>query len=156
MSFLPLHALRAKVADERISAWQIPTEEADHAFGLVLSLLEPAIERSDGRLTVSDVRERVADGRMQLIVISDDAAGGDLIGALVTEFCKHPQGDALNIALLGGRELHRWIDRLLEIERWAKSEGCRWIELSGRFGWERVLRGLDYRRTAVLLSKELS
>lgn len=154
MSYLPLHALRKKVADESVELWIIPTADAGETFDKVSPLAQLALDRAYGRLDASDVRERLADGRMQLMVFTEKP-DGRCLGVLVTEFVTHPQGQALSIALVGGREMHRWLDRLLEIERWAKSEGCRWVEVSGRFGWERVLRGLDYQRIHVTLAKEL-
>ena len=61
-------------------------------------------------------------------------------------------GNSLRIGLAGGD-----LDELLDIEKdicdYARSQGFDSLEIIGRPGWERVLDG--YRRTAVLLRKEL-
>ena len=154
MSLIPLHSLRLKVADENVAAGIVPTDDAPEWFDHALPMLAPAIERAEGRLEPEDVRERLADGRMHLFLFWQREPR-EMLGALVTEFVLHPRGKALVLCLLGGTELIRWLDRLLEVEAFAREEGCRWIELSGRFGWERVLRGLGYQRLSVALGKEL-
>jgi hypothetical protein len=61
-------------------------------------------------------------------------------------------GESLRIGLAGGN-----LEELKEIEKeicsFAKSREFRFIEIIGRPGWERELT--DYKRTAVLLKKEL-
>jgi|TARA_R110000796_G_scaffold74431_2_gene167498 hypothetical protein len=61
-------------------------------------------------------------------------------------------GKSLRIGLAGGD-----LEELKEIEKeicnFAKSREFRFIEIIGRPGWERELT--DYKRTAVLLKKEL-
>ena len=73
--------------------------------------------------------------------------------AMVTEIVGYPNGSHCRIWLAGGnydelRELER--DRLIP---WARSQGCRRIELVGRKGWARRLE--DYREVATVLAKEI-
>ena len=61
-------------------------------------------------------------------------------------------GESLRIGLAGGN-----LDELKELEKeicsFAKEQNYRFVEIIGRPGWERELT--DYKRTAVLLRKEL-
>tara|TARA_R110002020_G_scaffold249794_1_gene463810 strand:+ start:742 stop:1089 length:348 start_codon:yes stop_codon:yes gene_type:complete len=61
-------------------------------------------------------------------------------------------GDSLRIGLAGGN-----LQELKQIEEeicaFAKARNYRFVEIIGRPGWERELT--DYKRTAVLLRKEL-
>ena len=88
----------------------------------------------------SEVENGIASGDFQLFISEHSAA--------VT--CAF--GKSLRIGLAGGD-----LDELLDIEQdicdYALSHDFDSIEIIGRPGWERVLQG--YRRTAVLLRKEL-
>jgi len=73
--------------------------------------------------------------------------------AMITEIVGYPNGNHCRIWLAGGeydelRELER--DRLIP---WARSQGCRRIELVGRKGWARRLK--DYKEVATVLAKEI-
>mgnify|MGYP003143064736 FL=1 len=61
-------------------------------------------------------------------------------------------GGSLRVGLAGGN-----LQELLDIEKdicaYARRRGYSTVEIIGRPGWEKVLKG--YRRTAVLLRKEL-
>jgi len=155
MSYLPLHALRKEVADDSVQLVVVFTDDAPKWFDACVKMIEPAISRTQGRITAADVRDLISTGAMQLFLIVETASHR-VLAAIVTEFAQHRQGKALNIVMLGGRDAHRWIDRIFELERWAKSEGCRWVELSGRTGWERVLGRLHYEPLHTTLGKELA
>lgn len=73
--------------------------------------------------------------------------------AVVTKFLQYPLTKVCLIFGLGGDGIHDWIHLLPEkIEPWAKAQGCNYIELRGREGWERML---GWAREAVVLRKEL-
>ena len=61
-------------------------------------------------------------------------------------------GKSLRIGLAGG-DLEELLDIEEEICSYARTNGFTRVEIIGRPGWERMLYG--YRRTAVLLRKEL-
>jgi hypothetical protein len=53
----------------------------------------------------------------------------------------------------GGKDMHRWLRLLGQIEDYAKAEGCSRVRIFGRKGWVRVLE--RYRIRNVILEKEL-
>lgn len=64
--------------------------------------------------------------------------------------------DAEKVCVLtacGGKDMHRWLDLLGQIEDYAKAEGCSRVRIFGRKGWVRVLE--RYRIRNVILEKEL-
>ena len=73
--------------------------------------------------------------------------------AMITEIVGYPNGSHCRIWLAGGN-----YDELRGLERdrvipWARSRGCRRIELVGRKGWARRLK--DYDEVATVLAKEI-
>jgi hypothetical protein len=56
------------------------------------------------------------------------------------------------ITALGGKNMKRWVHLFPRIEQYAENEGCR-LRISGRRGWERVLKPLGYRAKYVILER---
>ena len=72
--------------------------------------------------------------------------------AIVTEIVVSPRRWSLHFWLAGG-DLEEILEMKPLIEAWGKAAGCSRVTISGRIGWERVLK--DYRRVCVVLSKEI-
>lgn len=83
-----------------------------------------------GTHTLADVRQMVADGRLQLWPASDTA--------VLTEVVQFPRKRILNYFLAGGN-----LDAISSLQpgilAWAKSHGCSQATFTGRPGWCRVL-----------------
>jgi hypothetical protein len=54
-----------------------------------------------------------------------------------------------------GRQRLKWQHLISEIEDFAKENGCKMMELIARPGWQRVLKIFDYKRTHVVLEKQI-
>jgi len=52
----------------------------------------------------------------------------------------------------GGKDMKEWVKFFPQIDQYAKDEGCR-LRISGRRGWERVLRPFGYRVKYVILER---
>jgi len=108
-----------------------------------------ALKYSDGKYNLSDIKEGIESGRMQLFIAVDNFP----IAAAVTEITDFPQKRVLSITLVGGERMEEWLHLMNQLEAWAKDAGCEQIELFGRPGWEKVL-GWDKTYTA--LKKDLN
>ena len=74
--------------------------------------------------------------------------------AVVTEIAQYPQSKVLRYFLAGGVNLENWLERIQKvIEKFAKKENCTHLEVAGRKGWVRKLKG--FRVKAYLLNKEI-
>lgn len=117
------------------------------AFDSVARLLQPAVDRGMGGLTLEDYREKVLTGYMQLWVDEGYAA--------ITEVLNYPRSRVVLVHLAGGK-----LDPLLEadgeLEKFARIVGATGIEIIGRKGWVRALRDRGYKEAAVHLFKEIS
>ena len=107
-----------------------------------------ALPYTGGGATLDDVEDRLDRGHAQLF------CGPNC--ALVAEIYEHPSGARAHIWLAGGD-----LDELLEVEQyvaeWAKSLGCQSMTISGRKGWERVLRDrYEVVGAQVLLKRDLT
>lgn len=113
-----------------------PYIEADGTWPLWLKewdrcqkYIEDALEYGHGGFDISDVFERVAQGKFLLWTRQNSAA--------VTEIVSYPRKRVVNVALAGGN-LDELEDMAPAIYEWAKSIGINSIFVSGRKGWKRT------------------
>lgn len=78
-------------------------------------------------------------------------AGRDSV--IVTELIGFPRKRVCRIWLAAGDMDELTGEMLPDVEDWAKAEGCATVEIIGRKGWTRVLKG--YREPVAVLEKEL-
>lgn len=91
----------------------------------------------------------VAAGKAQLWIAED----GQPRAAAVTQLRETASGLVCDLWLMGGKDRALWLHFLGDIETAAKARGCVGIEIIGRKGWARLLKG--YRQTAIVLRKAL-
>lgn len=80
--------------------------------------------------------------------------GKTLCGVIATEIKSGPGLKICVVWVCVGLDVLDLVDGVMtEIESWAKSIGCTAMEIVGRPGWQKFVRG--YRRSAVVLEKSL-
>ena len=109
--------------------------------GKLRELLQRAIDRSLGVVSVDDVLERVQAGRLVLWFAENSVA--------VSELNRLPQKTVVNVVLAAG-ELEEVLGVMRDIEAYAQSVDADLVTIVGRRGWGRVL---GYVETASLMSK---
>jgi hypothetical protein len=113
----------------------------------LLPKVDDALNSGGGRThSVGDVLRKVYDGMAQLWY-SDT-------GLLVTEVCDEPKARVLHVWIAAG-ELEPVLALADRVEEWARDNGCRYMSLSGRTGWLRVLRERGWGSPILHLTKEL-
>jgi hypothetical protein len=109
--------------------------------------IEAALVEARGTHTIEDVKAGVAARRYHFWPGKNAAA--------ITEVFNFPRQRVFNVFLAGG-DLN---EILTEMEpdfcSFAEFLGCSSIVMTGRRGWEKVLKPLGWHPTAVVLAKEL-
>lgn len=117
----------------------VPAHEVVTIWPEVAPLIQKAIDRSQGEMTVEDVAKFIAERDMQLWVAEKN---GRVSAAFVTSIANHPRLRVLRIVLCGGEGLGEWRDAAqAQFEKFAKANGCRQLDIIGRRGWGRALEG---------------
>lgn len=112
-------------------------------------LIRSAVER--GRMTDFECVERdVLSGDALLWLASQDH---EIYGAAVTQLQKANGRKFCAIVACGGSNLDLWLSLIVDLETYARNEGCEAMMIFGREGWKRKL---DYTVSAVVLEKELN
>jgi hypothetical protein len=114
----------------------------------VFALLKPAIELGDD-VTAEELIDDLLANRAQLWV---NRKGGDPIAAAVTQRL----GSLVHFQLLGGSDMKSWLDDLIAgVAERAKPLGIDRFTMTGRPGFEPVLKDKGWRRRAVIMECSL-
>ena len=137
---------------------RIPIEELDKVWSLVEKDIRQALAYSS-QLTDSDfVLETAKEGKFQVWVIWDKDQNKTVdkyFGVVVTEIIQRKLGRVWHIYIATGRQKHKWQHLINDVEKFAKEEGCKMMELIARPGWQRVYNNYGYKRTHVVLEKQI-
>ena len=105
----------------------------------------------DETYNIEDIYEGLIAKKMQLFISINK---NQIECAVVTEIAVYPQSKVLRYFLAGGINLDNWLDRIQDaIQDFAKSQNCTHLEVAGRKGWVRKLKGFKIK--AYLLNKEI-
>jgi len=127
---------------------RVPSEDVEFIWSQIKPLLEKALDET---YTIDDIYKGLIEDRMQLFISWNDEK---VESAVVTEIAQYPQSKVLRYFLAGGVNLENWLERIQKvIEKFAKKENCTHLEVAGRKGWVRKLKG--FRVKAYLLNKEI-
>jgi len=127
---------------------RVPSEDVEFIWSQVAPLLEKALDKT---YSIKDILYGLANDRMQLFISWHN---DKVESAVVTEIAQYPQSKVLRYFLAGGTNLENWLEEIqIVIEKFAKRENCTHLEVAGRKGWVRKLKG--FRVKAYLLNKEI-
>ncbi len=127
---------------------RVPSEDVEFIWSQVAPLLEKALDET---YSIKDILYGLANDRMQLFISWHN---DKVESAVVTEIAQYPQSKVLRYFLAGGTNLENWLEEIqIVIEKFAKKENCTHLEVAGRKGWVRKLKG--FRVKAYLLNKEI-
>lgn len=122
-----------------IPAWVKEFERCAH-------WIEDALEYSHGTHDIYDIFESVASGQVQFWP-------GERC-ALITQVSEYPKKKMIHVFLAGGDITEIELIEA-DIVKWAKTQGCEALSLTGRPGWTKsFLNNIGYRNTQVQMIKE--
>jgi hypothetical protein len=137
---------------------RIPTKELDKVWGLIEKDIRKALLFS-GQLSDSEfVLKTAKEGKFQIWILWDKLQKTNVekyFGVVITEIVEKPLGKVCHIFMMTGRQRHKWQYLVKDIEKFAKEEKCSMMELIARPGWQKVLNQFGYKRTHVVLEKQI-
>ena len=126
--------------------------EVDKVWPLARDLVQSACETNDS-FDAEDIKEFCKQGAMQLwLVVSDFDT---VLATVVTEVRNYPNYKVCDARIVTGQKMKLWIHHLADLEKWAKDQGCKKMELFARPGWEKIMKKKGYKKTHVQIEKEL-
>lgn len=121
-------------------------QTAEDVVGPYRELLEMALARAGGTHTYEDV--------LQLIRVGDMFFWPASKSCLVTEIVQYPRLRALHVFLAAG-DLAEIKEMETSLISFAKSLKCSALSMSGRKGWTKALKELDWEESHITLVKKL-
>ena len=118
---------------------------------IIWNEVEPLIKKAlDDCYTTDDILKGLINNSFQLFISWNDKVEC----AVVTEVAQYPQKKICRYFLAGGSNLMNWLEPIqTEIEKFAKFNNCQAVEVAGRKGWARKLKG--YEQKIYLFNKEI-
>lgn len=129
----------------------VPPLDIGKVWPMVSAMIEAAYAE-DGEMMPPELPEWLGAGKGQLWL---SVEGEKIIAALTTSIEPMSHGRRLRMISCGGDRMDLWKDCHLQIEEFARAEGCDRIRIEGRSGWQRILAPGGYKVTRVTLEKRL-
>lgn len=130
----------------------VAPKDIEGMWPLVENGIARALATSNGEGTVEDTKKGLLAGRTKLMVLWE----GDSVLGAVFMLLDFPRYRIARVLLLFGQGMEALREVMESGEKWAKSQGCRYVE-----GWvaspsrERLFSRFGYRPTYRILRKEL-
>lgn len=119
---------------------EIPRGFAEVMWESFKPYLERALEDAPLEIaTLGELQREVRSGRLMLLQIADGQGTRAICGI---QFVPHRDGSRVcHIAYLSGDSHEMWIDELHQyVWDLARAHSCKWISLTGRPGWRRIIK----------------
>ena len=147
------HAFMPNLAEERqlllVSPSQLPL-----AWPHAVPLLEEGKEYWQDFATLDSLYQDLSASKLQLWMMNCDT---EFILAMLTEIGIYPTTKIMRILWIGGSEVNGAIDQFLDFaELWAHRQGVSRLQVIGRKGWVRKLKGRGYKQTQWIVSKDIT
>ena len=137
----------------------IPSSNLDDVWNLVKKDISEALSYSGNHTDAQFVYDCVKENKMQLWVIWDKDKSTTLekyYGVVVTEIVKRKLIQSCNIFIVTGRQRQKWQHLINVLEDFAIENNCTNMELIARKGWEKIMEQFDYKKTHVVLEKQIT
>ena len=118
---------------------------------IIWNEIEPLIKKAlDDCYTTDDILKGLVFEKFQLFISWEKKVES----AVITEVVQYPQKKICRYFLAGGSNMDNWLEPIQQtIEQFAKYNNCDAVEVAGRKGWSKKLKG--YEQKIYLFSKEL-
>ena len=136
----------------------IPSSNLDDVWSLVKKDISEALSYSGNHTDAQFVYDTLKEDKMQLWVVWDKDKPTTLekyYGVVVTEIVKRKLIQSCNIFIVTGRHRQQWQHLISVLEDFAIENNCTNMELIARKGWEKIMEQFDYKKTHVVLEKQI-
>ena len=137
---------------------RIPTKELDKVWGLIEKDIRKALLYSGQLSDLAFVLKTAKEGKFQIWILWDKDQKTSVekyFGVVITEIVEKPLGKVCHIYIMTGRQRHKLQYLIKDIEKFAQEEKCSIMELIARPGWQKILNQFGYKRTHVVLEKQI-
>ena len=138
--------MKGSTLDHRI----IEKDEVDDVWDDVKDLVA---RTNDDVLNEEDILQYLKSGHF-ILWIGTETDSDNILFAMTIHFGYYPKHKICMVATIAGERMKEWVDEtLLELENWAKVQGCDYMDMYARKGWKKILK--EYKEDCIVLRKKL-
>ena len=126
---------------------------------LIKDDIQEAMDKGTNETSMFDLYRKIINEQAQCwVVLKDDK---DMVAVATTEFIQWSQYKTLHLITVSGKGWDEYKFLHAELEKYAKDSGCKDIQVWGRKGWEKKLKGFkgvndkEYKHTYSVFSMEI-
>lgn len=131
----------------------VQPDEIGQYENIALPFIVSALEHTDGETDFRHILSDIATQKRQLWLIRSK---GQFIGAIVTQIYTTQSGQKVGeITLAAGYDYQSW-DHFTDVfAAWANEMGCVVLQVIGRQGWEKLLKGKQFVKKYAVFKRAL-
>ena len=136
----------------------IPIKKVDEVWSLVKKNIQQALSYSGNHTDADYVYQTIKDGKFQLWVVWDESkktVKEQYNGVVVTEIVQRKLKRSCHIFIVTGKNRQQWQHLISVLEDFALENECNNMELISRNGWEKIMNKFNYKKTHVVLEKQI-
>ena len=138
--------------------YKVAEQHIDVVFPHIKHLLQKALDRGLGEITLDTIQGYCRQGHQQLWLGLNEEAK-KIVLAFTTEIVEYPtRQKQLHLHLTGAEDhsIDTWIDVWsTPVEKFCRDNEISYIHTTGRDGWEKVVKHLGYKKYYTVLVKEI-
>lgn len=130
-------------------------DQINECWGEISTLLQKAIDYSNGEIDIDVLHQHVNDGSVMVAVVFEN---GNLVAVTTFEQIEFETGKrVMNIQLAGGENVESWFEHIEALAySLAKRYSCSDVYIIGRKGWVKKMKHLGYSEVHTILHKEVN
>ena len=135
-----------------ISALKI--ELLDIVWPSVEEHIAMACDKSNGEVSSEEIKDMAKKGHVLILTISEET---NIVATVILETKQFLNGKkVLRVSAAGGTRMPEWVNQLdAALNDIAREQKCDEIYITGREGWVKALKKLNYDRIYTTLSREV-
>jgi len=136
----------------------IPPKDIDRTWVLAKPYIDDALIYSNSHHHSDHFKDLIKKGKLQLWFLWDEnksTVQEKMNGVVVSEIIQRSLKKVFHLPIVTGKNRQQWQHLIEKLEDFAKKQECDLMELIARPGWQKILDKYNYKKTHVILEKEL-
>lgn len=132
----------------------VKTDLLPIVWPLLQDHIQMAIDHSNDEVTLDATYNKALNNDVLILTISED---NDIIATVVIKIeCFVTGKKVLQVCYAGGERMSEWVEQLDNaLNDIAKEQGCSEVYITGRQGWTKALKKLNYNTIYTTVSREV-
>lgn len=136
----------------------IPPKDIDKVWVIAKPFVDDALNYSNRHHHSDHFKNLLKKGKLQLWILWDSKKSTTeekINGVVVSEIIQRSIKKVFHLPIVTGKNRQQWQHLIEKLEDFAKKQECDLMELVARPGWQKILDKYNYKKTHVVLEKNL-